>query len=84
MQQLTSPSHLSRAVVSRNRVAYFHPLVVTPGRMVHPDEFEEFRREGLQLGFKYVASGPLVRSSYKAGEIFLEAFVKDRQIQCPP
>ena len=31
------------------------------------------------MGFKYVASGPLVRSSYKAGEVFLEAFVKERQ-----
>lgn len=32
------------------------------------------------IGFRYVASGPLVRSSYRAGEFFVEAMVKgDRQ-----
>jgi lipoyl synthase len=35
-------------------------------RFVHPDEFEELRVYGEQLGFKHVASGPLVRSSYHA------------------
>ncbi len=38
---------------------------------VHPDVFEEYRLIGEGLGFKYVASGPLVRSSYKAGEYFI-------------
>jgi lipoyl synthase len=33
-----------------------------------PDEFEELKRMALKLGFKFVASGPLVRSSYKAGD----------------
>jgi len=35
-------------------------------RFVHPDEFEELRVYGEKLGFKHVASGPLVRSSYHA------------------
>ncbi len=35
-------------------------------RFVHPDEFEELRVYGEELGFKHVASGPLVRSSYHA------------------
>jgi lipoyl synthase len=35
-------------------------------RFVHPDEFEELRQFGMDLGFKHVASGPLVRSSYHA------------------
>ncbi|MBT5718587.1 MAG: lipoyl synthase [Gammaproteobacteria bacterium] len=35
-------------------------------RFVHPDEFEELRVYGESLGFKHVASGPLVRSSYHA------------------
>jgi len=35
-------------------------------RFVHPDEFEELRVFGEQLGFAHVASGPLVRSSYHA------------------
>ena len=39
-------------------------------RYVTPDEFEEFKRVGEELGIKSVISGPLVRSSYKAGEAF--------------
>jgi lipoic acid synthetase len=37
-------------------------------RYVHPDEFAEFKRLGMQMGFKHVESGPLVRSSYHAFE----------------
>ena len=33
-----------------------------------PTEFEEFKKVGLELGFKHVESGPLVRSSYHAEE----------------
>lgn len=33
-----------------------------------PDEFEEMKRMAQKLGFKFVASGPLVRSSYKAAD----------------
>lgn len=36
-------------------------------RYWHPDEFEQIRVEALQLGFRFVESGPLVRSSYHAG-----------------
>jgi hypothetical protein len=32
-----------------------------------PEEFEELRGEALGMGFRYVESGPLVRSSYHAG-----------------
>lgn len=37
-------------------------------RWYTPGEFEELRREGEELGFRHVASGPLVRSSYHADE----------------
>ncbi len=37
-------------------------------RYVTPDEFEMYRENGLKMGFKYVESGPLVRSSYHADE----------------
>jgi lipoic acid synthetase len=37
-------------------------------RYVHPDEFLELKELGLALGFKYVESGPLVRSSYRADQ----------------
>jgi lipoic acid synthetase len=33
-------------------------------RFVHPDEFASLRNAGYQMGFDYVESGPLVRSSY--------------------
>jgi len=35
-------------------------------RYYHPEEFAELKRIGLELGFKWVESGPLVRSSYHA------------------
>lgn len=35
-------------------------------RFVHPDEFEDYARYAYSIGFKHVASGPLVRSSYHA------------------
>lgn len=36
-------------------------------RYVPPEEFEAYRRVGAELGFAHVESGPLVRSSYRAG-----------------
>lgn len=33
---------------------------------IHPDTFASLKEKGLQMGFKYVESGPLVRSSYHA------------------
>jgi lipoic acid synthetase len=35
-------------------------------RYVHPDEFQEFHNVGMEMGFRWVESGPLVRSSYHA------------------
>lgn len=46
---------------------------------VTPEKFEEWRKRALELGFLYVASGPLVRSSYKAGEAFIENVLKKRK-----
>ncbi|MFP4106639.1 MAG: lipoyl synthase [Phycisphaerae bacterium] len=43
-----------------------HPI----HRFVTPEEFEQFRTEGLEMGFRAVASGPFVRSSYHAEDIF--------------
>ena len=37
-------------------------------RFYHPREFAELERAGYEMGFAHVASGPLVRSSYHAGE----------------
>lgn len=37
-----------------------------------PERFKEMEEKGKELGFAYIASGPLVRSSYKAGELFIK------------
>ena len=37
-------------------------------RFYHPDEFLHLKRVALELGFAHIESGPLVRSSYRAGE----------------
>jgi len=42
---------------------------------VHPEKFEYFKEIGEDLGFLYVASGPLVRSSYRAGEFFIKSVI---------
>jgi lipoyl synthase len=40
-------------------------------RYVEPSEFADYEQMGLEMGFRFVASGPLVRSSYRAAEVFL-------------
>jgi lipoic acid synthetase len=45
-------------------------------RYVSPERFDDFAREGRALGFAFVASGPLVRSSYKAAEVFVRSVLK--------
>ena len=47
---------------------------------VTPEQFERYRELGEGLGFRYVASGPLVRSSYKAGEFFIRQQVTANQL----
>jgi len=46
---------------------------------VTPERFDAYQRLGMELGFSYVASGPLVRSSYKAGEFFAARLVRERR-----
>ena len=43
---------------------------------IRPEQFEHYRKLGEGLGFRYVASGPLVRSSYKAGEFFIRSAIE--------
>ena len=39
---------------------------------ITPERFDWFANVAKQIGFSYVASGPLVRSSYRAGEFFFQ------------
>ncbi len=51
---------------------------------VHPDKFASFKVKGEEYGFKFVASGPFVRSSYRAGELFIKHIIqKGRQYRIP-
>src|SRR5437868_8328049 len=49
-------------------------------RFVHPDEFAEFRKIGYDLGFDYVESGPLVRSSYHSEKHVIPGYGKNKWI----
>ena len=54
-----------------------HHLAVV--EYITPEVFSWYCQEGERMGFKYVAAGPLVRSSYKAGEYFLEKMIHKSQ-----
>mgnify|MGYP004283027261 CR=1 FL=1 len=49
------------------------PAGLLPGDLLVKIDGEEV------VGFRYVASGPLVRSSYKAGEFFIETMLRDER-----
>ena len=51
---------------------------------VTPEAFAAYERMGREHGFRYVASGPLVRSSYRAGELFLKGMIESRAPQGRP
>ncbi|KAJ3276780.1 hypothetical protein HDV01_002834 [Terramyces sp. JEL0728] len=43
---------------------------------ITPEKFDYWAETAKELGFKYVASGPLVRSSYKAGELYIKNILR--------
>ncbi|MCB9666575.1 MAG: lipoyl synthase [Myxococcales bacterium] len=45
-------------------------------RYVDPAEFDAYTQAGLAMGFQYIASGPLVRSSYRAAEAFMQGILR--------
>lgn len=45
---------------------------------ITPDKFKYWQKTAEDMGFLYVASGPLVRSSYRAGEFFMKGMVERR------
>jgi len=47
---------------------------------VTPEKFDYWKEEGERMGFKYVASGPMVRSSYKAGEFYIKNIIQKNTI----
>lgn len=53
-------------------------------RFVEPETFARYEKEGLGLGLKFVASGPLVRSSYHAAEGFVMALEREARGSSAP
>jgi lipoyl synthase len=51
-------------------------------RWVKPEEFVELQQEALEIGFAGVMSGPLVRSSYRAGRLYRQA-LESREAAAP-
>ena len=45
-------------------------------KFVSPEKFEYFKQKALEMGFLFCAAGPFVRSSYKAGELFVRNVIK--------
>ncbi|KAJ4826186.1 Lipoyl synthase, chloroplastic [Turnera subulata] len=54
------------------------PLHLTVREYVTPEKFAFWKEYGESIGFRYVASGPMVRSSYRAGELFVQTMVRER------
>ena len=50
-------------------------------RFVSPEEFRQWRQRAEDMGFAYCASGPLVRSSYRAGEYFMTALIQKERMK---
>ncbi|MDG7008330.1 MAG: lipoyl synthase [Nitrososphaerota archaeon] len=73
-------AHLRRADVDFLTVGQYlrpSPRHLRVMEYVKPDQFSRYRTIGEGLGFLYVASGPLVRSSYRAGEFFIRTAMED-------
>jgi lipoic acid synthetase len=67
--------------VGCNVVTFGQYLQPTPRHLrvleyITPTQFQDWQKYAEDLGFMYVASGPLVRSSYRAGEFFMKSKVE--------
>ena len=72
--------HLRQADVDFLTVGQYlrpSPRHLKVAEYVKPDQFASYRRVGEGFGFLYVASGPLVRSSYRAGEFFIRTAMEN-------
>lgn len=61
-----------------------HKKYLPVRQYIAPDIFKQYQDLAYQMGFLYVASGPLVRSSYRAGEFFMKAMIKKRNLKSYP
>jgi lipoic acid synthetase len=64
MQDLVSRAEVD--VLTLGQYLQPTPEHLPVARFVHPDEFRDLARRGMEIGFRHVEAGPLVRSSYHA------------------
>lgn len=57
------------------------PKHIAVQRFVHPDEFNELKEIGYNLGFDYVESGPLVRSSYHSEKHVIKGWGRNKWLE---
>ncbi len=55
------------------------PFTLQVREYVHPDKFAYWEEVGKSMGFLYTASGPLVRSSYRAGEYYIKHIINTKK-----
>jgi lipoic acid synthetase len=60
---------------------YLQPTIIhlPVKEYITPEKFDSYRKSIEKMGFVYVVAGPFVRSSYKAGELFIKNMVHRRQ-----
>lgn len=76
LQTLKDLRSVSCDVVTFGQYLRPHKRHLAVHNYVTPQEFQDWKKQAESMGFAYCASGPLVRSSYKAGEFFLSALIK--------
>lgn len=57
------------------------PRHLPVAQYVHPERFAEWEQAARDLGFRHAAAGPLVRSSYRAGELFVAGHLREQCTQ---
>jgi lipoic acid synthetase len=53
------------------------PKHLAVDRYVEPSMFDSYQKSAMQMGFRFAACGPLVRSSYRAAEVFIRSMRSD-------
>ena len=81
-QTLKDLRNVSCDVVTFGQYLQPTPRHLPVQKYLTPDEFNKWKDIALSMGFLYVASGPLVRSSYRAGEYFIQGIL-EKGIQKP-
>ena len=85
-QALTDLRHVGCAVVTFGQYlapTRRHKKHLPIQEYVAQEKFDYFREMAENMGFLYVASGPLVRSSYRAGEFFMRAMIERKRTHPP-